>query len=248
MSEQLVLEEQIGNILRVQLNRPQKKNALLPEMYDGLREALEKADSDDGIQVVFITGSGDSFCAGNDLTTFLDNPESDSSLRFIRYISEAQTPIVACVNGMAVGVGVTMLLHCDLVYASSEAKFNFAFIDLGIVPEAASSYLMPLIVGQRRAAEYLLLGKKFGAEEAQSIGIVNDVYAPDEVVEQAWHYALKLAAKPPQALHLTKQLLKRGTAQAIKETMDAEFGMFDERLRSEEVTTIMQSILARKKA
>ena len=119
-----------NQILRVQLNRPRKKNALTPAMYDSLREAIERANSDPDIRVITLTGSGDSFCAGNDLNTFLADPGSDAAARFIMAIAGAQTPIVAAVNGVAVGVGVTMLLHCDLVYAAADAKFNFAFIDL----------------------------------------------------------------------------------------------------------------------
>ena len=126
-----VLVERHEKILRAQFNRPQKKNALKAEMYHAAREALEQADADDSIHVVYITGSGDSFSAGNDLNSFLQTPNSDAAARFITQISKTETPIVAAVNGLAVGVGVTMLLHCDLVYAVEHARFNFAFIDLG---------------------------------------------------------------------------------------------------------------------
>lgn len=247
-SNTLISVERHEAILKIQFNRPNKKNALSPEMYDIATEALTTADADETIHVVFITGSGDSFTAGNDLTTFISNPTSRSAANFITTIARTNTPIVAAVNGMAVGVGVTMLLHCDLVYAVDSASFNFAFIDLGIVPEAGASYLVPLLVGQRQAAELLMLGEKFGAEKAKTFGIVNAVYGADDLMDSAWAQAEKLASKPPQALHLTKQLLKRGNAQALEDAMSAEFEIFAERLQSEEVMTIMQALLTRKTA
>ena len=174
---------QHNNILRIQLNRPQKKNALTPAMYVALREAIERADNDTSIHVITLSGSGDSFCAGNDLNTFLQDPGSDAAARFIKAIANARAPIVAAVNGVAVGVGVTMLLHCDLVYASEDARFNFAFIDLGLLPEAASSYLLPRMLGYAGAAELLMLGEAFSAEKARECGLVNQVVAADALEE-----------------------------------------------------------------
>lgn len=245
-STDLVLIEQKESILHIQMNRPNKKNALQPIMYDTMREALEKADTDDSIRVVFITGSGDSFSAGNDLKTFIENPASDSAARFIKAISITKTPIVAAVNGLAIGVGVTMLLHCDLVYAIPEAIFNFAFIDLGVVPEAGSSYLIPQLVGQRKAAELMLLGEKFSAETAQSIGLVNDVIDAEELINIAWKKAEKLASKPPKALALTKQLLKRGNETVLAETIEHELKLFAETLQGEEARNIMLAFMTRK--
>jgi len=245
IEQQLVLIEQVGSILRVQLNRPEKKNALKPEMYEALIDALEQADSEGDIRVLYITGSGDSFCAGNDLKTFVENPLADAAYRFIQRFASAKTPIVAAVNGLAVGVGVTMLLHCDLVYCVPEATYNFAFIDLGVVPEAASSYLLPLLVGQRRAAELLMLGEKFGAKTAKDIGLVNRILDVDKFDETAWTFAERLASKPPEALRLTKQLLKRGNEAVINETIDHELDIFAERLQSDEVKQIMQAFFSR---
>ena len=242
----LVLIEQRDAILRIQLNRPEKKNALNPEMYHALREALEQADTDDSIRVVFITGSGDSYSAGNDLKAFISNPGDDANARFIRQIATTETPIVAAVNGVAVGVGVTMLLHCDLVYAVPDAIFNFAFIDLGVVPEAASSLIVPQLVGQRKAAELMLLGDKFGSETAESIGLINEIVDADKLEAYAWEKAERLASKPPQALRLTKQLLKRGNQDVLIETIDHELRLFLERLQSDEVQNIMMSFMARK--
>ena len=243
-----ILVERHDSILRVQFNRPQKKNALKAEMYHAAREALETADADPTVRVVYITGSEDSFTAGNDLNSFLQTPGSNAAARFITAISKTETPIVAAVNGLAVGVGVTMLLHCDLVYATEKATFNFAFIDLGAVPEAAASYLLPRMVGQRRAAELLMLGERFDAQTAQSIGLVNRIVSSEKLESFAWQKAQQLANKPPEALRQTKMLLKRGTAQAVAETIPVELEIFAERMRSAESRAIFESILQRKRS
>ena len=237
---------QANHILHIQLNRPAKKNALTPAMYDALREAIERADADADIRVITITGSGDSFCAGNDLNSFLDDPASDAAARFIKTIAGAQTPIVAAVNGVAVGVGVTMLLHCDLVYAAEDAKFNFTFIDLGLLPEAASTYLLPRMLGYSGAAELLMLGEAFTADKARQCGLVNQVVAADELDELAQSKAAQLAAKPPEALCQTKMLLRRGSAKAVEETMALELEIIGERLISDEVRGIMQAFFERR--
>ena len=236
-----------NHILRIQLNRPEKKNALTPAMYDSLREAIERANADNSIHVITLTGSGDSFCAGNDLNTFLADPGSDAAARFIMAIAGAQTPIVAAVNGVAVGVGVTMLLHCDLVYAAEDAKFNFAFIDLGLLPEAASTYLLPRMLGYGRAADLLLLGEAFSAGKARECGIVNEVVAANQLDALAQSKAAQLASKPPEALRQTKMLLRRGSAKAVEETMALELSMIGERLVSDEARGIMQAFFARRK-
>ena len=241
-----ILVERHDSILRVQFNRPRKKNALKANMYDAAREALENADADDSIHVVYITGSEDSFTAGNDLNSFLQTPGSNAAARFITQISKTKTPIVAAVNGLAVGVGVTMLLHCDLVYAVEHARFNFAFIDLGVVPEAAASYLLPRMVGQRRAAELLMLGERFNAQTAQSIGLVNQVMPSEQLESFAWQKAQQLASKPPEALRQTKMLLKRGPAEAVAETIPVEMEIFAERMQSAEARAIMQRFMQRK--
>ena len=235
-----------NHVLRIQLNRPRKKNALSPAMYDSLRAAIERADDDSSIRVITLTGSGDSFCAGNDLNTFLADPGSDAAARFIKAIAGAQTPIVAAVNGVAVGVGVTMLLHCDLVYAAAEARFNFAFIDLGLLPEAASSYLLPRMLGYSGAAELLMLGEAFSAEQARECGIVNQVVAAEALDDLARSKAAQLAAKPPEALRQTKMLLRRGSSKAVEETMALELSMIGERLVSDEARGIMQAFFKRR--
>lgn len=241
-----VLITRDDHIVTIQLNRPQKKNALHPDMYNAMVEQIEAANDDTSIHVIYLTGSADSFSAGNDLTTFLTDPTSTAAGRFIHAIATGKIPIVAAVNGLAVGVGVTMLLHCDLVYAVDSATFNFAFIDLGVVPEAASSYLLPQMVGQRRAAELLMLGEKFDAQTAYDVGIVNQVLSADELQSIAYARAQQLAAKPPQALRQTKMLLKRGNAKAVEDTMQHEMQIFAERLVSEEAQSIMQAFMMKR--
>ena len=235
-----------NHILRIQLNRPRKKNALTPEMYHSLRQAIERANDDKNIRVITITGSGDSFCAGNDLNTFLADPGSDAAARFIQAIASAETPMVAAVNGVAVGVGLTMLLHCDLVYAAQGARFNFAFIDLGLLPEAASTYLLPRMLGYAKAAELLMLGEAFTADQARECGIVNQVVAAEALDELAQTKAAQLASKPPEALRQTKMLLRRGNAMAVAETMALELELIGERLVSDEARAIMQAFFARR--
>jgi enoyl-CoA hydratase/carnithine racemase len=246
MSQDWVRIETYDHILKITFNRPEKKNALAPDMYEAVSEALTQADADDNIRLVYLTGTQDSFTAGNDLTTFIDNPNSDAALRFIKAISVTETPIVAAVNGLAVGVGVTMLLHCDLVYAVESAKFNFAFIDLGIVPEAASSLLVPAMVGHRRAAELLMLGEKFDANTAQEIGLVNKVLSADELEDVAWAM-LKTRHKTTHSFAPNKNAPQAWASEAVAETIDYELGIFAERIASEETRAIMQAILERRK-
>jgi enoyl-CoA hydratase/carnithine racemase len=224
-------------ILRIEINRPQKKNALTRAMYAALAAALARADDDNGIRVVFLHGTADGFTAGNDLKDFQafrqDGDNRDVS-NFLSTISRAKTPIVAAVGGVAVGVGTTMLLHCDLVYAGQGAKFILPFAALGLCPEAASSFLLPRLVGHQRASELLLLGEPFSAAKAHEIGLVNAVYPDAELIDKAYAQARKLAQQPPASVRITKALLKRTLAQSIAEAMAAEREHFSERLKSGE--------------
>ena len=236
----------LAGIQRIQLNRPQKKNALTPPMYDAMRDALKSATADPDIRVVFITGSGDSFCAGNDLASFLAEPDSPAAGDFISAIVDSQLPVVAAVNGVAVGVGATMLLHCDLVYAADTASLRFPFVDLGIAPEAASTYLLPRMLGYSRAAELLLLGEPVTARRAYELGIVNQVTTADALDELAWSKTKMLAAKPPEALKQARMLLRRGMLATMRETMALEMQVIGERLASDEARQIMAAFFARR--
>ena len=237
-------------ILRITMNRPAKKNALTGAMYDAMRNALELADRDDAIRAVLIAGSDGVFTAGNDIGDFLAgtrDAHGSPAFRFITTIALCDTPIVAAVDGNAVGVGTTMLFHCDLVYAAPSAKFRMPFIDLGLVPEAASSMTVPLRAGMAKAAEWLLLGDAFDAHEAHRCGVINQVVPAGELIETARKAAMRLAAKPAHALAATRRLM-RGDRQAIRAQMEAESKEFAAALDSPEAKAAFSAFLAKAKA
>jgi enoyl-CoA hydratase/carnithine racemase len=224
-------------VLRVTINRPEKKNALTVAMYAALAEALRRAEAEAAVRAVLLHGSGDAFTAGNDLSDFVQNPptgESSAVFQFLDAISTATKPVVAAVHGPAVGIGTTLLLHCDLVYATRDARLQMPFVTLGLCPEAASSYLLPLFMGPVRAAELLLLGEPFSGEKARDWGLVNEVVSEDHLLEVATEKARALAARPPASVRLTKAFLRRAHADAVRSTIRAEAEAFLERLRSPE--------------
>jgi enoyl-CoA hydratase/carnithine racemase len=230
--DQIITEKRDG-ILRVEINRPDKKNALTAAMYQAMADALTAAEADAKVRVVLIHGKSDLFTAGNDLQDFLDNRPRDEdrpAFQFLRNISRAQKPIVAAVAGPAVGIGTTMLLHCDLVYAAPNTRLQLPFVSLGLVPEAASSLLLPALVGYQRAAELLLLGEPFSAQTAKEIGLVTEVVPEEVLLETALAQAKKLAQKPAASVRLTKQLMKRSFAAAMAQQMELEIGHFGELL------------------
>jgi len=237
-------------ILHIVINRPEKRNALSPAMYDALAGALACADAEPVIRLTLLQGAGDCFTSGNDLNDFVHAPpagEESPVFRFLHAISTAQKPVVAAVLGNAVGVGTTMLLHCDLVYAGEGARFELPFVNLGLCPEAAASLLLPQLVGHQRAAELLLLGEPFGAERAREIGLVNAVFNDGEVHQQAWALARKLAQQPPASVRLTKALLKRGGRRAVAETIAEEGRHFLQRLSSPEAQEAFAAFFERRR-
>jgi enoyl-CoA hydratase/carnithine racemase len=226
-----------GGVLRVTIDRPEKKNALTVAMYDALAQALRQAEGDAGTRVVLIHGAGDAFTAGNDLADFVQHPptgESSPVFQFLDAISTATKPVVAAVHGPAIGIGTTMLLHCDLVFATRDARLQMPFVTLGLCPEAAASYLLPLAVGPARAAELLLLGDPFSGEEARDWGLVNEVVSEEHLLEVALDKARAIAARPPASVRLTKAFLRRAHGDAVQETIRAEAEAFLERLHSPE--------------
>jgi len=243
-----ILTSQADGILTIGFNRPDKKNALTSAMYAALADALEAAESDEAVRVIFFTGSGGAFTAGNDLQDFLNNPpQGDDTpvFRFLRAISTASKPLIAAVSGVAVGVGTTMLLHCDLVYAADDAKLSLPFVNLALVPEAASSLLLPAMVGYHRAAELLLLGEPFTAATAKEYGIVNAVVSGEQLLETAMAAARKIAAKPPTAVRLTKQLLRQSRGD-IAGQMAAEGAHFRGQLKSAEAREAMTAFFEKR--
>jgi enoyl-CoA hydratase/carnithine racemase len=245
-----VLVAREDKILRITMNRPAKKNALTGAMYDAMREALERADRDEEIGAVLITGTDGVFTAGNDIGDFLAgtrDAHGSPAFRFITAIAQCDTPLVAAVEGNAVGVGTTILFHCDLVYAAPSAKFRMPFIDLGLVPEAASSMTVPLRVGMAKASEWLLLGEAFDAQEAHRCGVINQIVPAGELVEKARDAAMRLAAKPKQALAATRRLM-RGDREDIRARMGAESKAFSAALDSPEAKAAFTAFLAKAKA
>ncbi len=227
-----------GAVRRITINRPEKKNALTAKMYEDLSEALDHAESAQEVRAILLHGEGEAFTAGNDLIDFLQKPwkgqEVPPAVRFIRAVVGAKKPIVAAVHGATVGIGTTILLHCDLVYAAENTKFLMPFINLGIVPEAGSTVLLPLLVGHQRAAELLMLGVPFSAQRAYELGLVNAVLAQSELLATAATAAQKLAAKPSAALRVCKELLKRTYKAEVDRAIQEEITVIAERLDSPE--------------
>ncbi len=247
MPEHLRMEASDG-VLQITLSRPEKKKALTRAMYGALVDGLERAERDDAIRVVLLTGSGDSYSAGNDIADFRTTETlgevPGGATQFGDRILRSSKPIIAAVNGLAVGIGATMLLHCDLVYAAETARFRAPFVDLGLVPELASSLLLPRLAGYHRAAELFLLGRFFTAAEAREIGLVNRVLSPAELLPQALEVARSIAAKPARAVAQTRALLK-GDLAPILAHKSTEEAYFAERRASPEAQAIFAAFLAR---
>jgi enoyl-CoA hydratase/carnithine racemase len=238
-------------ITSIELHRPEKKNALTGEMYTAMAAALARAEADVGVHVILLHGQPDCFTAGNDLADFLAAGQGAlteaPAARFLEAIRTARKPIVAAVGGVAVGIGTTMLLHCELVYATPSARFQLPFVPLGLAPEGGSSLLLPMRAGHHRAAELLLLGRPFGAEAAVAAGLVNEVVPEARLLDHAREVALAVAAQPTESVRLTKELLKRPYARALEERMAEELRLFGERLSSPEAKAALGAFFQRKK-
>ncbi|MGK2945574.1 MAG: enoyl-CoA hydratase, partial [Desulfuromonadales bacterium] len=220
-------------ILQIGINRPEKLNAINRQMYSDMAAALQRAEQDDSIRVILIHGSTTCFTSGNDLHDFAQDPptgEDSPVFKFLAAISQASKPLVAAVNGPAIGIGTTMLLHCDLVYAGENAQFQTPFVNLGLCPEAASSLLLPQLAGYQRAAEMLLLGKSFDATKAYEAGLINGVFPGNKVFQHALEQVQLLAKQPPAAARLAKQLMKKNSFATVPVVMEEECRCFVERL------------------
>ena len=224
-----ILSHTEAGVMTLTLNRVDKKNSITVAMYATMADALEGAAQDAAVRAVVLQGHATVFSAGNDIGDFLNNPPAGGEspvFRFLRAISTFPKPLVAAVCGPAVGVGTTMLFHCDLVYAGDNAAFSMPFVNLGLCPEAASSLLVPQMMGYHRAAEALLLGEPFMAEAALEVGLVNRIVPPTEANGIAQVQARKLAAKPVSSLIETKRLMKQGQAPAVARQMAEEGALF----------------------
>jgi enoyl-CoA hydratase/carnithine racemase len=239
-----------GSILRVQLNRPAKRNAMTSAMYVALADILNEATKDDNTRAVLWHGAGDSFCAGNDIDDFLKNPPGPGEspqARLMEALVNFDKPLVAAVQGAAIGGGTTMLLHCDFIYAGESTKFQMPFINLAVVPEFGSSSIVSARIGHIRASELILLGAPFDARRAAEIGLVNQVMPDSDVMAKARETAEKLAAKPAAALQASKRLLKQPFREQIKAAMKAENEEFSVQVRSDDAKEAFNAFLEKRK-
>ncbi|MDW5443971.1 enoyl-CoA hydratase [Polaromonas sp. SM01] len=245
-----VLTHTETGVMTITLNRVDKKNSITAAMYAAMADALQAANTDASVRAVVIQGHESIFSAGNDIGDFLNGPASTSEspvFRFLRGISTFPKPLVAAVCGPAVGIGTTMLLHCDLVYAGDNAAFSMPFVNLGLCPEAASSFLAPQLMGYARAAEALLLGEPFMAEVALEMGLINRIVPPSEANALAHRQAQKLAAKPLSALMETKRLMKKGQAAIVAERMVEEGASFGRMLKEPAAREAFGAFMAKRK-
>jgi enoyl-CoA hydratase/carnithine racemase len=244
-----ILTERSGPILRVELNRPEKKNAMTAAMYTSLAEIFNDAGKDESIRAVLWHGAGDSFSAGNDIVDFLKNPPGPGEspqARLMDAFIRFEKPIVVAVQGAAIGGGTTMLTHCDFVYAGESAKFQVPFINLGLVPEFGSSFSVPARVGHLRAAELILLGEPFTAARALELGLVTRVVRDQDLMVTATTTAQKLAAKPSGALRACKRLIKQASIGQLREAVKIENQEFAERVRSVEAKEAFSAFLEKR--
>ncbi len=242
------------NIMSLQFQRADKKNAITQQMYQSMADALTRAACDETVRVVLFKGSEDCFTAGNDLGDFLkmsgDLDDSKSVVQFLKVVSNFPKPMIASVSGLAVGIGTTLLLHCDLVYAAPESSFSLPFVKLGLCAEAASSLLLPMQVGYHKAAQWLLLGESFSAEEALESGVINEIIDKNvsniKVDDYAFEKAKQLAKSPPMALQATRALLKQSNKLLLKQVLESELKEFSQLLQGDEVKQIVAQFFSNK--
>ena len=248
-----ILSTTDAGVLTLRFNRPDKKNAILQVMYSALAEAINAAAADPSVRVLVIAGGTDAFCAGNDMVDFMKAAQTGGSggdsptIRFMNALATFPKPVLAAVNGLAIGVGVTLLLHCDLVYAGKDARFTMPFVNIGIVPEYASTYLMPRIMGHARAMELVLFGEPFTAEHARECGLVNEVLPTAELEARVLERARTLARKPPNAIRTCKKLMKRWTEKTVTEAIPIEAFHFGPMLAKPEAQEAIGAFLQKRK-
>jgi enoyl-CoA hydratase/carnithine racemase len=244
-----IITERSASMLRVELNRPAKKNAMTSSMYVTLADVFDDAAKDERVRVVLWHGAGDSFCAGNDIEDFLKNPPGPGNFpqaRLMEALVDFDKPLIAAVQGAAIGGGTTMLTHCDFVYAGESAKFQMPFVNLALVPEFGSSFSIPARIGHIRAAELILLGLPFDARKAADLGLVTQVVSDQNLLATASETARKLAAKPAGALQASKKLMKQSFREQIKAATQAENEEYSARVRSEDAKEAFAAFLQKR--
>jgi enoyl-CoA hydratase/carnithine racemase len=250
MSDQHILTETADGVCTITFNRPEKKNAFTVKMYEDLVAAMKKAADDNSVRVLLFTGAGNAFTSGNDVLDFVNTPptgEDSPVFQFLLNVVDYEKPIVCAVNGVAVGIGTTMLMHCDLVYAADTAKFTTPFVPLGLVPEGASSYLLPRFAGQAKTNEMLLLGEPVDANFAQDIGLVARVVPAAELMTLAKNKARRLAELPPGAIRDAKKLIRSHSKEAVKKALYDEAVVFATRLGSAEAMEALTAFVEKRK-
>lgn len=249
MTDAILLQRE-GGLLTLQLNRPDKKNALTRAMYTQLAEALEQADADSGIRAVLIQGSNECFTAGNDIADFLEQPPSDLDsppFHFMKNLLNCRKPVIAAVAGAAVGIGTTLLLHCDLVYISRDARLRMPFVNLGLCPEFGSSLILPRLLGHAKAAELLLLGEGFTGEQAAAWGIATEAMGSGEAaLVKAREVAQRFETLAPGAVQVSKQLMKSVDREQLRQVIEVEGALFVQRLKSPEAIAALSGFIARR--
>lgn len=238
-----------GATFVIQINRPEKKNALTRSMYQALGDGFKLAHENPAIHVILLRGTDDCFTSGNDVTDFVKHAVSDEerpSVYFMKSIAFAEKPVIAAISGLAIGIGTTLLLHCDLIYAAENCFLQLPFTRLGICPEAGSSLLLPEIIGHQRAAELLLLGDRFSARQGLQYGLINAVLAQEEYLSAAMGKAAELGALPADAVQSSKRLIKRRLRTVLPDTIELELKEFARLLQTEDAQSIMQAFLNRK--
>ncbi len=239
-----------GGVCEIRLNRPEKRNAVTLEMYTALTAALQRAQADDSVRAVLLSGAGASFTAGNDLGDFVKGPplsDTHPAAQFVRLLPSLQKVMIAAVHGMTVGIGVTLLLHCDFVIAARDTRLAVPFVQLGLVPEAGSSLLLPRVMGYQRAAEMLLLGRPINADQALQAGLLWRIVEDEQLLNEARALAQEVANQPPHALLATRRLLRSRTSD-VKERIEEELLAFRTQLESTEFHQAVQEFFNRKAA
>ena len=245
-----ILQQRERGLLTLQLNRPDKKNALTRAMYTQLAEALEQADANSDIRAVLLQGSSECFTAGNDISDFLEQPPNDLDsppFHFMKSLLNCRKPVIAAVAGAAVGIGTTLLLHCDLVYISRDARLRMPFVNLGLCPEFGSSLILPRLLGHAKAAELLLLGEGFTGEQAAAWGIATEALGSGEAaLAKAREMAGRFESLAPGAVQVTKQLMKSVDREQLRQVIEEEGALFTQRLRSPEAIAALSGFITRR--
>ena len=246
----MIDSQQSYGVLQLVINRPEKKNALTRDMYQQLSRALNRANGDETVNAIVISGAGGVFTAGNDLDDFRaratdEHPKPSAGLAFIKALMDCDTPVIAAVEGLAIGIGTTLLLHVDVVVAAESAKFQTAFVDLGLVPEAASTVTMPLHLGARKATDLLLLGDVISGSDARDCGLASRLVGNGQALSEALVIAGNLASKPREALRASKRLIRAPWREQVERALERERKVFTERLRSEDCRAALDKLARR---